>query len=483
MGKVRRRCKDCYLVRRGTIFDKTKAPELLQLKAVQVILNTSFKPTTSSTQSSQVPKRVCKELEQENFKRLKLDDSISAINKSLTKDFCIQRQICVDSFNSPNRVVRRKFPGPAGLLPEIGADKSILQLLKNERLKTDNVEDMPILSQQTNSVFENGPWKEMCKDFRWPNRENLVERFNIKWIKKQALKQLLNHKAPFLAAMIQNLDIVDGKIPTINVILKDTTGDIRGTILHSLYEEYSSYFRIGSVLVLKHFGVLSAGHNNHCLSITPNNLISIYCGEVLQKLCNEYSCGENTSRDSIKKVIIQDYNVQEILNKYNEDVLTHSQEKQRKIPFGNSSDDAGTSFVPNDNSSSVGSNLLLSHISRKPHRSCENISTVAVSTSNSCATNREEFSTALTDVDRDKSPVKKKFKYKKHFSSPNDSKTGVSENAMFNSDKKVDGGVKTCDSLVIATKQICVKPDNKEHTEIWKNLLDGVDTDSLFDDF
>lgn len=95
---------------------------------------------------------------------------------------------------------------------------------------------MPILSQQTNSVFENGPWKEMSKDLHNCNGENLVERFNIKWIKKQALKHLLNHKAPFLAAIIQNLDIVDGKIPTINITLKDSTGNYLGTVIPSSFK-------------------------------------------------------------------------------------------------------------------------------------------------------------------------------------------------------------------------------------------------------
>lgn len=105
-------------------------------------MDTSFAPTVNSTKVSQGTKRVSKELAEETSKKLKCDEDIgSVINKSLKK--CIRKELSSDSFASPNRVVRRKFPGPAGLLPEIGAsNKSILQLLESEKLKNDDIDDV-----------------------------------------------------------------------------------------------------------------------------------------------------------------------------------------------------------------------------------------------------------------------------------------------------------------------------------------------------
>lgn len=122
--------------------------------SLQVILNTSFKPATSSTQASYIPKRVCEDLEKEDSKKLKRDeDSNSVANKSLAKG--IQNQICIDVLTSPNRVIKRKFPGPAGLLLEMGANnKSILQILENEKLKNDNIEDVSIYTEFLNIMVK-----------------------------------------------------------------------------------------------------------------------------------------------------------------------------------------------------------------------------------------------------------------------------------------------------------------------------------------
>lgn len=269
-------------------------------------------------------------------------------------------------------------------------------------------------------------------------------------------------------------------------------GDIRGSILYSLYEEYSSYFRIGSVLVLKQFGVLSAGYNNHCLTITPNNLISIYCLETPRKLPNEdidNIYGESSSEDSVKKILIQDCNVEQILKKYNEDVLDYSQENQKKVNIGNlnkkSSDgEVTTRYNCKNNNYTTINNFILQD---KPQSSRRNASKAACRANNntnmlsSLNTVPGGSSPASADTLRHNSPVQK-FIYKKQFDVCESNKTAVNNNIRCINDNKMDRENKTCDSIIV-TNQISVKLDNKEHAEIWKNLLEDIDTDSLFDDF
>jgi hypothetical protein len=189
-------------------------------------------------------------------------------------------------FNVPKNAVKRKFPGPAGLLPE----RKNFNLSVHESPDSDSLE-IPC-SQTSMSVFEGGPWVEMSRDYN-----TLVEKFDIKWIKTRAsLNKLHNRKAPFLGAIIQNVECFDGKNSIVKVVLKDETGEIQGTIIHNLYEEYSSSLVVGSVVVLKQFSVLTAGaNNNHYLTITSNNLVTIYwkdADEVKVIKVQQVSCEE-----------------------------------------------------------------------------------------------------------------------------------------------------------------------------------------------
>ncbi|RZC40931.1 DUF4539 and/or tRNA anti-codon domain containing protein [Asbolus verrucosus] len=202
----------------------------------------------------------------ENNADFDFDDDLSLNAASVKRpgDSAPDEVVKKPKINLPKNVVKRKFPGPAGILPE----NFSLTVSKSDSKNSND--EMPC-SQMSLTVFQNGPWFEMSRDY-----DKLLEKFNIKWIKTSAgLNKLRNQKAPFLGAIIQNIECLDGKNPIVNVILKDTTGEIQGTIIHNLYEEYSSSLQVGSVIVLKHFGVLTT-HNNHYLTITLKNLVTIY---------------------------------------------------------------------------------------------------------------------------------------------------------------------------------------------------------------
>lgn len=151
----------------------------------------------------------------------------------------------------------------------------------------------------------------MMVDFQDSKRDLLFELFNIFWIKEKfsGKKQPPSNKAPFLACAIESIELTEGK--TVKIILKDKTGIIQGTIMDSLYDEYSKYFTMGSVLVLIQFGVLSA-QNSHCLTITPNNLIAIYYVEA-----KSGKDERNTlSNCEVKKIVLQQYSIDTIWERY-----------------------------------------------------------------------------------------------------------------------------------------------------------------------
>ncbi|EFA08468.2 homologous recombination OB-fold protein [Tribolium castaneum] len=162
-----------------------------------------------------------------------------------------------------NAPVKRKFPGPAGLLD--------LENTKNEVIPC---------SQMSFSVFQAAPWLQMCRD-----HETLIDQFDINWIKGAATREELpNRKAPFLGAIIKSVECFEGKNTIVKVVLKDPTGEIQGSIIHNLFEEYSEFLVADSVIVLRQFSVITTSSGNHYLTITPNNLVAIYSSSGVKKL-------------------------------------------------------------------------------------------------------------------------------------------------------------------------------------------------------
>lgn len=143
----------------------------------------------------------------------------------------------------------RKFPGPAGLLPErkdlgqhtflsSGAgdkhDKLETVSIKKTQPKYNLVNNAIFLqtqvipcSQSTVNIFEEGPWMRMTDDFQV--RDDIAVflpgKYTVEWIKRTASdEKLINQKAPFLAAIVHKLEIVDVRLPVVSVFLKDMTG-------------------------------------------------------------------------------------------------------------------------------------------------------------------------------------------------------------------------------------------------------------------
>lgn len=274
-------------------------------------------------------------------------------------------------------------------------------------------------SQQTSAVFETGPWQEMVADFQDSHEELLFEKFNINWIKTNfSIKKQLVNKAPFLASTIDSLELTDGKIPTVRILLKDRTGTIQSTILHSLYKKYLNYLTVGSVLVLIQFGVLYA-EKSHCLTITPNNLVTIYHQEV-KKLSEE----EKYWKREVKKIVVQQYTIDDIWRSCNYN-SSSSKTTKFKVPE--------KAFLNN-----------LTHT--KSFETSKNVSSIK---NNQVTT----------------------FTFKK---STNEIKA-ISESTMTHLNvENLDVG--------FGAKHISIKTD-KAHSEIWKDLFEEVDTDALLGDF
>ncbi|XP_066990486.1 uncharacterized protein [Macrobrachium rosenbergii] len=167
-------------------------------------------------------------------------------------------------------IQRRKFPGPAGLLPQVVGDI--------------------VCSQSSADEFLCGPWQQMIDDLELnqPNQASPLTVFNIKWIlRRAALRGYAGvRKIPFLAVMVRS---VDASLSDATVLLRDKTGEMNGTISNSVLEEYAGAITPGCVLLLRNVTLLSpvslkssvGGEvvRHHYLNITLNTIHTIYSSE------------------------------------------------------------------------------------------------------------------------------------------------------------------------------------------------------------
>ncbi|XP_073463861.1 homologous recombination OB-fold protein [Aquarana catesbeiana] len=177
----------------------------------------------------------------------------------------------------------RRFPGPAGLLPQQGSGRRLDEIListphtpsHGAQARHRSKENVP--SQQSMAEeFVRGPWATMKAELSLDENDPdcFLRTYSVVMvIRKAALKQLPKNKVPRMAVALKSLTPANGDA---SAVFRDATGEIQGTVHHLLLEERESELKAGSVLLLQQVGVFSPSHRNHYLNVTPSNLVKIY---------------------------------------------------------------------------------------------------------------------------------------------------------------------------------------------------------------
>ncbi|XP_060069546.1 uncharacterized protein LOC132549616 [Ylistrum balloti] len=182
------------------------------------------------------------------------------------------------TFHSSKR--KRKFPGPAGLLPQLGQRLNSPDISKRKEDTVSPVQviektDLILSSQSGEELFNDRPWQTLMSDIKEIGQDTLQQFSLASSLQKAKKKQLMRGKVPFVMAVIETLEWPAGKDAC--VTLKDKSGSIQGTIHESLMKEHGCDFQTGSVLVLRQVSVISPTSRNHYLNITPANIVCVYC--------------------------------------------------------------------------------------------------------------------------------------------------------------------------------------------------------------
>ncbi|XP_074748079.1 homologous recombination OB-fold protein isoform X2 [Strix uralensis] len=183
----------------------------------------------------------------------------------------------------PPRGKTRRFPGPAGILPQQHAGKLLDEVLVSApqtpahgAVAKPRTKGLPSSSPPTEEEFGKGPWLAMKTELGLDERDPscFLRTYSVVMVlRKAALKQLPKNKVPSMAVMIKTLSRTNVDA---GAVFRDPTGEMQGTVHRLLLEERQSELRPGSVLLLKQVGVFSPSHRNHYLNVTPNNLLKIY---------------------------------------------------------------------------------------------------------------------------------------------------------------------------------------------------------------
>ncbi|XP_067869387.1 homologous recombination OB-fold protein [Heterodontus francisci] len=177
---------------------------------------------------------------------------------------------------------KRRFPGPAGILPQQHLGKNLDSVLisapqmpAHGAVPKLQPQEVPS-SQQSDDDFGRGPWTAMKAELSIDEEDAdcFLRSYSIIMVlRKAALKQLPKGKVPNMAVLVKSLMRTNTDA---SAIFKDPSGEMQGTIHRQLLVEQPNNLKVGTVLLLKQVGVFSPSLRNHYLNITPSNVIRIY---------------------------------------------------------------------------------------------------------------------------------------------------------------------------------------------------------------
>jgi hypothetical protein len=205
------------------------------------------------------------DLQQENMALL--------LNKKKNFNNFREKQMLQNSKNlklpTIQQILIRKFPGPAGLLPD-DIDKSEMINYEHKNNKSVSID---ICSQNTKNLFCTGAWKQMMDDL--PSDFQLFDIANVKEKAIELSKVFM--KVPYLAGIIQYIDY---KPNNPNIILKDPSGQINASFHHTICKIYPNALGINTVLLVKDVRLIVTSKNYVCIIISTKNLVSMYSDDI-----------------------------------------------------------------------------------------------------------------------------------------------------------------------------------------------------------
>ncbi|XP_064401292.1 homologous recombination OB-fold protein-like [Halichondria panicea] len=182
----------------------------------------------------------------------------------------------------PPHSARRRFPGPAGLLPSLVSgqcmDNISVQPPSTPRpVSTPRLQSLSVSREVSGDeeCFSSGPWADMLNDLDMnDSRSAALLQYNIaNAIAETGTKRLARGKVPHLRVLLKSIAPVGRNA---SAVLKDLSGEILCTIHSRVFEEHQKELQPGAAIILRQVSLFSPAPRKHYLNITPDNIIRIY---------------------------------------------------------------------------------------------------------------------------------------------------------------------------------------------------------------
>nr|XP_033336653.1 uncharacterized protein LOC117226441 [Megalopta genalis] len=302
----------------------------------------SIRSQSNSTQSCDSNQLPTKHIALEMFKKENIEDKVientkyldlqkNRLNIKSNSDNCIRQQCnsnnlqrsLVDNSSKkffemknksilkipqvqPNKKMAliRRFPGPAGLLPDdidINIPISYLNSLDESKELTESTEaDLPeYCSQTTKNLFTEGAWQLMLDDLP----DDFLRGSEIATVKQMAnVNGYSCLKVGFLAGIIECIDHSHDNPP---ILLKDFTDSIQGIVHRDIPIKYPGLLESNVVILLRNVGLLKtfgSFTSKYHILISPSSLVAIYSNK--GKVVCTHSIGTipgNVSNEKMKE--------------------------------------------------------------------------------------------------------------------------------------------------------------------------------------
>ncbi|XP_072417798.1 uncharacterized protein hrob isoform X4 [Chiloscyllium punctatum] len=154
--------------------------------------------------------------------------------------------------------LKRRFPGPAGILPQQHLGKNLDDvLISDPQTPTHGAvpklrpQEVPGSQQSVEDDFGRGPWATMKAELRLDEEDAdcFLRSYSIVMVlRKAALKQLPKGKVPKMAVLVKSLTRTNTDA---SAVFKDPSGEMQGTIHRQLLVEELNNLKVGTVLLLK----------------------------------------------------------------------------------------------------------------------------------------------------------------------------------------------------------------------------------------
>eukprot|EP00794_Sanderia_malayensis_P003325 gene3325-3812_t len=219
------------------------------------------------------------------------EDALIKVNKT---EKCVSQ--CQDNEDDLQfiPVEKRKFPGPAGWLPNLNSVTDITNttlfspLAKKTLARTPQAALSPaILDLRHDEDFKKPLWLRLQKEAQTTCKG--ITNHTVSTILRRARQnQLEKGKVPLFYSLIKTFSVSGSDA---SIVLKDPTGEIHGTVHKRVLEEYQFELCPGSGLILKQVSIFSPNAKKHYVNITPSNIVVLLPAEQISPTQSSQSRG------------------------------------------------------------------------------------------------------------------------------------------------------------------------------------------------